>query len=175
MDVDIPALSFAYRWMKREVRRGYQRVVQTLVVALLRLLDPRNHGKAFVPLVRRLGLVPASVEIILVRDGQVYLTYRDDKFFTGWHTPGGYPRQRERYQDAVQRVAQRELGCSVEIERELGFVDHVDTPRFHDISLLVLCRVTDKEPQGGQWFAERPADLLEVHAMYWPYIEKELA
>lgn len=145
------------------------------LIELLDHVQPGNHGKAFVPLVKRLGLVPTSVEIVLVRDGQVYLTYRDDKHFTGWHTPGGYPSQREPYQDAVQRIAQRELGCSVEVVEIIGVVDHVDTPRFHDVSLLVLCRVTDEQPQGGEWFAERPADLLSVHAMYWPIIEKALA
>ena len=145
-----------------------------LLIELLANVRPHNHGKAFVPLVKALGLVPAGVEIILVDNHQVYLTHRDDEHFTGWHTPGGYLHQREEYADAANRVAQRELGCSVEVVRELATVSHVGTPRFHDVSILLLCKIADQEPQGGEWFAACPPDLLDVQAMYWPHIQQAL-
>lgn len=143
------------------------------LIELLGYLEPHKHGKAFMPLVRALGIPPTSVEVVIVQDGQVYLTYRDDAHFTGHHFPGGYIfgyPDNEEFEDTANRVAQRELGVTVEVVEVIGVVNHPKTERFHDVSVLLLCRVTGGELRNGEWFSEFPPDLLTAQEMYPDYI-----
>lgn len=145
-----------------------------LLIALLGRLQPGRHGKAFIPLKKAAG-VPVAVELVIVRGGKVLLTYRDDPFFKGWHTPGTYMEQGESWQDAAQRCADKEVKAKIHVLRVLEPVNHPDSPRFHDVSVLLLCEIIEGEEQAGEWFAECPADLIEVHRPFWPMIERCLA
>lgn len=141
---------------------------------LTRFLDrlrPGRWGKAFIPL-KKMG-VHCAIELVVIRNGKVLLTWRDDKFFTGWHTPGTYLEQGETWQDAAQRCADREIKARVDVIRVLDAHNHPDSPRFHDVCILLLCGMVG-EPQTGQWFSEMPPDLIPVHQKYWPAIESAL-
>lgn len=144
---------------------------QEKLVWFLDHLRPGRWGKAFIPL-KKMG-VHCAIELVVIRNGKVLLTWRDDKFFTGWHTPGTYLEQEETWQDAAQRCANREIKARVDAIRVIDTHNHPDSPRFHDVCVLLLCKMVG-EPQTGQWFSECPADLIPVHQKYWPAIEKEL-
>lgn len=122
--------------------------------------------------------VMLSVELILVRDGAVLLTYRKDRYtpeFTGWHFPGTYREPRKPLIKDAQRCATNELGPNVRITsaRGVGFFDHTDSPRFHDACWLIRCEF-EGEPHGGGWFSECPPDLIGVHQVYWPVVAEQL-
>lgn len=144
---------------------------QDKLVRFMDRLRPERWGKAFIPL-KKMG-VHCAIELVIIRKGEVLLTWRDDKFFTGWHTPGTYLEQEETWQDAAQRCANREIKAKVDMIRVLDTHNHPGSPRFHNVSVLLLCSIVG-EPQTGQWFSECPADLIPVHQKYWPAIESAL-
>lgn len=62
-----------------------------------------------------------TIEVVLIKDGGVVLTYRNIEPYKGyWHVPGGTLFYKEKIADAVKRVAKDELGVNVEIEKLLG-------------------------------------------------------
>lgn len=145
---------------------------QEKLVRFLKRLHPERWGKAFIPL-KELD-PPVAIELIIIRDGKVLLTWRTDSFFTGWHTPGSYLKKGETWQDAAQRCADREIKARVDVMCVLTAHNHPDSPRFHDVCILLLCEIGEGEPQTGEWFSEMPPDMIPEHRKYWPTIEKEL-
>jgi len=74
--------------------------------------------------VRSVPLV--SVDLVVHSDGGVVLGKRTNEPAKGeWFVPGGTVRKHESLEDAVQRVANEELGVGVTIERRLGVYEHV--------------------------------------------------
>jgi colanic acid biosynthesis protein WcaH len=75
-----------------------------------------------------------SVDLVVETDDGVVLGKRENEPAKGeWFVPGGCVRKHERLRDAVGRVARDELGCAVEIERQLGVYEHLyDTSEFDD-------------------------------------------
>lgn len=145
------------------------------LIALLEHLQPGRHGKVFISIKKKAGGVPMAVELVIVRNGKVLLTYRDDAFFKGWHTPGSYMEPGESWQDTAQRCADKELKVKIRVVQLIGSaVNHPDNPRFHDVSQLLLCEIVEGKPQAGKWFAQCPSDLIEVHRPHWPIIESYL-
>lgn len=118
--------------------------------------------------------VPTSIELVLIRDGKVLLTRRDDEFFQGAHIPGTYLKPGETYLEAAQRCAKKELGIDVHSVEPIGHaVNHPANNRFHDCSQLILCSFMG-EPGAGEWFAEKPDDLLAAQQEYWDIIKPHL-
>lgn len=118
-------------------------------------------------------VVPVAVELVLIRQGKVFLTWREDNFFRGWHFPGGFISPRETLIKTCQRIADRETpGLSIISVDVLDIVNNTDDPRFHCVSLIVKAQTFD-EPQSdhGCWFSEKPADLIEIHQPIWQKIK----
>lgn len=120
---------------------------------------------------------------LLINDerNHALLTWRDDAFYgAGWHIPGGIIRYKEQARDRIRKVAEEELGCSVEAEHTPILITESFSERRergHFISLLYRCRLTSdpsprlqagETPQRGQWrWHERaPEDLLPVQREY---------
>lgn len=140
-----------------------------LLIALLKHLEPGHWEEAFIPL-KKMG-VSCAVELVIISGRGVLLTWRDDVFFTGWHTPGTYLDQGETWEMAAKRCAKRELGVDVSVVRPLPPpMNNTDNPRFHDITVLLLCCITEGMPAKGRWFTQCPQDLIPVHQKYWPVI-----
>ncbi|MFC6765380.1 GDP-mannose mannosyl hydrolase [Natrinema soli] len=71
-----------------------------------------------------------SVDLIVKYEGGVLLGLRENEPAKGeWFVPGGTVLKNERLTEAVQRVAETELGCDVEIHEKLGVFEH-----FYDTS-----------------------------------------
>jgi colanic acid biosynthesis protein WcaH len=137
-------------------------------------------------------LTPLINVDLLIRDteGRTLLTWRADEFYgPGWHIPGGIIRFKENIATRIAKVAENELGCTVDSDpapltmREI-MAPHRDV-RGHFISLLYRCRLrtppapelaAGSPPQAGQWqwHEHCPDDLIRVHDMYRPWIAPTL-
>ncbi len=115
-------------------------------------------------------VVPASQELILIKNKQIYLTYRKDKWWQGWHTPGGTIRPRETIEETCQRIADNEIpGIQTTNARIIEVISALDNPRFHNVILLVKADFKGK-PTGGKWFPKFPPDFLEAQHRYIPIL-----
>lgn len=130
-------------------------------------------------------VVATAVEVILVRDGRALLTYRDetyDRVHIGWHFPGTYVSPGESLIDAARRCLKREteLSCFYDPRTKeghpIGVVNHAGSPRFHDLSLLILVKSDDRveESDTTRWFTSPPDDLIDAHKSYWSFVEPYL-
>lgn len=124
-------------------------------------------------------VVASGIELLLIRNGKIFLTWREDNFFRGWHTPGSYIGPKEKtLEQTAQRIADREVpGITILKIEIVETVPHPESPRVYDISLLVLVEFEGeiRESERGRWFSEKPDDLLDAHEPYWPVIERCLA
>lgn len=120
-----------------------------------------------------------SVDLVVVVDGGVVLAERTNEPARGeWFVPGGRVRKGEPLDDAVQRVAQSELGVGVEVEERLGAYDHFyATSEFDGVDKhyvahgFVVCpdgepEVNDDQHERVQVFDTRPSDCHEYVAAY---------
>lgn len=115
--------------------------------------------------------VPFGIEVVLVRDGKVFLSKRDFCGDVAYHTPGTYVAKDESFLQTAQRCADKEMKIRVASARPISPpVNHPFHPRFHDVTVLFLCEF-EGEPQGGEWFgaADFP-QLLQVQQEYGQYI-----
>lgn len=141
-----------------------------------------------------------NVDLLVVnRAGELLLTWRDDGHCgTGWHISGGCIRFKESFLERAQKTALREFGHEVQLGTEVIHVFEIFTQdprpiedqneRAHFITLVMAgsmpedFRVEDQalrpgEPGYMKWFAELPADLLQVQNCYreqWHIIKKKL-
>jgi colanic acid biosynthesis protein WcaH len=126
--------------------------------------------------------------LIKNKNGQVLLTWRDDRFYgPAWHIPGGIIRFKENIEDRIEKVALIELEASVRFAPEpihiRGLINSERDVRGHFISLLFLCELTSDlpketayikgDPRPGQWAWHNgaPKDLLKVHEAFRKYID----
>jgi len=98
-----------------------------------------------------------AIELLIVKDKKLLFVKRpsNDPYWPNkWHIPGGYLWYREPIKHALQRVAKRELGTSLDSSRFLGFLEFEskkENPRNHTVSLVFLCTPT-KAPKEGKLF-----------------------
>lgn len=111
--------------------------------------------------------VPTSVELVLILNGKVLLTRRNDKYFKGVHFPGSYLQPGETFLKAARRCAKRELKIKITAVEQVGrVINHPIHNRFHDCSVLLRCKFKG-EPIVGEWHVTKPKDLLKVQKEYW--------
>lgn len=154
--------------------------------------DPRQGLPA--PVFRLVSqLTPLLNVDLLIRDtaGRTLLTWRSDEFYgPGWHIPGGIIRFKENIATRIAKVAETELGCTVDFDPAPLSMREVMAPhrnvRGHFISLLYRCHprtppapelaAVGSPPQNGQWqwHNDCPDDLIHVHDMYRPWISPML-
>ena len=61
-----------------------------------------------------------AVEIVVVnRRGEMLLIWREDRYWHGWHFPGGLLRFGESFEERLQKTAQHELGVKIKSHRFL--------------------------------------------------------
>lgn len=110
-----------------------------------------------------------TVEIILKSEKGIYLTERQIEPCKGlWHFPGGTVRFGEKLQEAVERIAERELGIAVTKTRLLGYIEYpshylqgLDSPV--GIAFLVKSYSgtvkPNEEAKDGAWFKRLPTSM----------------
>ncbi|BCS55974.1 NUDIX domain-containing protein [Geobacter sp. SVR] len=128
-----------------------------------------------------------NVDLLLKDEqGRTLLAWRDDPYAgQGWHIPGGIVRFKETFAERICKVAQSELGCTIEFDPEPVAINQLihkerDT-RGHFISLLYRCRIPAAYiPQNAQylpgergylqWHDTCPDNLIVYHEIYRDYI-----
>lgn len=119
---------------------------------------------------------------------QILLTWRNDKFYRGWHIPGGIVRYKETFEKRINFVAKNELNSSVKYNpvpidiNEL--FDQKNDERGHFISLLFECHLVSQLdpkkkneniiPNHGEWKWHNscPNNLLDVQECYRKFFRK---
>lgn len=113
------------------------------------------------------GVVPRlAIELFVRRDdGAVLLTWRDDPQWRGWHVPGGFVGAGESLGDAARRIATRELGVELVLERVVDNYAWPDHPCGAVLSLLCACRC-EETPKDGEYFLQLPSPMVDHHAHF---------
>jgi hypothetical protein len=116
--------------------------------------------------------VPFFIDWVIINDtGQVFLSYRDDPHFKGWHFPGFFRTPGKDQLLDCQEKAAKELGADFKIKRikQSYLADRIDCPRFHHATLMALVEFEGK-PSKGEWFSEMPEDIIPLHQPDWQKI-----
>lgn len=88
-------------------------------------------------------------ELVITRKNhqEILLTPYEGYFRTGyWHIPGGFSQRNETIQQSCSRIAKRELGLDVRMQKVLGACKWTarEHPYGRPLSLYILCR--SREP-----------------------------
>ena len=108
-----------------------------------------------------------NVEVLLYNKIKgIYLTLRDIEPCKGqWHLPGGTVFYSESLNDAVIRIAKREIGIDVTSSKMVGYIEYYSHYKFgndHPVGLVfIITQYTgqpkvNNEASDGQWFSELP-------------------
>jgi len=162
--------------------------LDALIAALeARITDPKQGlPEAVFDLVTR--LTPMVNVDLLLKDSEnrTLLTWREDRFYGPvWHIPGGIIRFKETAAQRINKVAQTELGTTVEFnETPLAISEMMNQgrdTRGHFISLLYECRLTGPlaphlaftsgAPRHGvwAWHDAPPETLIPPQRVYQRY------
>lgn len=150
--------------------------------------DPKNGlpEELFLYVSRTTPLVNVD---LLIKDekGRTLLGWRDDKYAgRGWHVLGGIIRFKEKWEDRVKKVANKEIGTEVKFDSKPIALNQFFCPhneRGHFVSLLFKCfldssfilenkGLTEKDPGYLKWHEICPDNLVKCHDMYKKYINE---
>ena len=140
-------------------------------------------SKATFPLSRDLfnawcgSFVVPCVEIALLRNGEkgreIFLIYRHDEFFKGWHIPGSVIQPGQTIAVMLKKVADNELQHAQLRPQFLSWFEHMkgnapnESARGHVISLVFVSEVPESliESEIEKFFplTDVPGDLLPEH------------
>ena len=125
---------------------------------------------------------------LLIKDevGRTLMSWRDDQFAGfGWHVPGGIVRFKETLENRLRKVADNEIGTSVNFDPKPLEINQIivkarDT-RSHFISILYKCSLSEElvlnnnglsstDPGYLMWHDSCPDNLLKYHEIYRKYL-----
>jgi len=112
-----------------------------------------------------------SIDIIIKTSQGILFTKRAIEPFRGtWHLPGGAVLFKESVEDAVKRVAKRELGIDVNPKTLLGYIEYpgelYEGKEMHSVALAFLVEpLSDKitlnyESDAHSFFGNIPKNVL---------------
>jgi colanic acid biosynthesis protein WcaH len=125
---------------------------------------------------------------LLVKDenGRTLLAWRDDQYSgKGWHVPGGIVRYKESLETRVKKVAETEIGASIDFDPKPLAINQIihneGRDRSHFISILYKCSlpsvfapdnkgISNTEPGYLMWHETCPDNLLKLHEIYRKYL-----
>lgn len=140
--------------------------------SLLKKIDNPHQGlpqTIFEALVKIVPLV--ACELVIVSKKGILMTWRKDKWWTGWHFPGGLLRYQESFNERIQKVAWDELGVQISSYKFLHEKNYTHSQRGHEVSLIFLCK-TKMEPKNGKFFKRMPKNIIESHKELWAKVKK---
>ena len=126
-----------------------------------------------------------NVDLLIVNErNEKLLTWREDQFYgPGWHIPGGIIRFKELTETRISKVAELELGTSVNWEPRPVVIREIMNPnrdiRGHFISMVYKCKLIGplrienaaSDPEkllNGQWrwFSVMPPNMIRPHLQF---------
>ena len=131
-----------------------------------------------------------NVDLLIVNSkSEILLTWRNkgEKYKPGWHVPGGIIRYKEKIHQRIKKVAKKELGVSIYLEKKPIEINEIflnQKNRAHFISILYLCRLKSKllklqkfksgNPVVGNWKWHKsvPRNFIKPHYIYKKFFKK---
>ena len=165
--------------------------LKTIITGLWHKIDDPRKGLPEELFLFVTTITPMINVDLLIKDNErrTLLVWREDKYASGWHIPGGIIRFKETIEQRIHEVAWQELGATVKFQDTPVAIRQVIIPhrdeRGHFISLLYCCQLQSPldrarkylsgRPCNGQWkwHETYPDDMLKVHDMYKNFIEGE--
>ena len=128
-----------------------------------------------------------NVDLLLKdQENRTLLSWRSDQYCgQGWHVPGGIIRFKETLEDRINKVAENEIGASIEFDpKPIALNQVIDgelVTRGHFISILYRCYlISSFEPKNAglvegdpgylRWYSSCPDNLLKNQHFYREYI-----
>ncbi|RYG23009.1 NUDIX hydrolase [bacterium] len=119
-------------------------------------------------------LVPRVAVCLQVRGprGEILLAQRSPEMETmpgAWHYPGAFLLLGETLEACAERIARKELGASINAQRQVGFFEDLDgDPRGHVIDLVLEVELASppqatEETGALQFFANVPDNVAFYH------------
>src|SRR5215831_2608083 len=140
--------------------------IKTLIPLLGRIQQPEEGLplEVFEVLTKIVPFVACEL-VIRNEEGGLLLTYREDKFWTGWHFPGGLMRFNDTFKKRLELVVKNELRSNLKAHKFLFPINYSypkQNPRGHVVSLVFLCELAVK-PKVGTLFTSMPSDIVNDH------------
>lgn len=132
---------------------------------------------------RIFGTVCAEIAVIKNKDKnpEIFLTYRKDKFFKGWHIPGRVCIPTEKISNTLRRVYEEEIKMSIAKQKFFDWFERPfgkgmgQSPRGHEFSFVFMAESKNKvrENSTEKFFPlnKLPKDLI---LSQMPIVEKLL-
>lgn len=121
-----------------------------------------------------LNIVPfVACELVVINKKGILLTWRNDKWWKGWHFPGGLMRYGENFDERIQKTAQNELGVNITGYKFLFIKNYNQGVRGHTVSLFFLCK-SDMKPKDGKFFKKMPKNIIKEHKELWEMIRSKI-
>ncbi|HVV39394.1 MAG TPA: NUDIX domain-containing protein [Candidatus Paceibacterota bacterium] len=121
------------------------------------------------------------IELCVVRlyEGkvQILLTHRIDKYWSGWHIPGGMWRTRHTLEQGIAHLSRLELGPepSLTLLAKGEWEKWLDHPYDVPISHIAICTARDVvETDKMQWFDGVPKGMIADHGHHARFINNVL-
>jgi len=145
------------------------------LVTLLKKIDNPHNGLPQPIFDALCGVVPfAGCELIVMnKKGELLLTWREDKWWKGWHFPGGLMRHRETVDERIKKMALHEIGLRVKKYQFLFPINYHTGLRNHVTSLIFLTHSECVEQ--GTFFKTMPKDIIPDHRIIWRHVQKALS
>lgn len=173
------------------MNQGAHPNIEAAVASLIDAVPDPSMGlpdKVFCYISRMTPLVNVDL-LIKDEDSRTLLSWRNDAYDgIGWHVPGGIVRFKERLETRVAKVAELEIGASVQFDpRPIDlhqFIHREREIRGHFISLLYRCflpstykpinkGLSEKDAGYLAWHDRCPENLLHIHEVYRKYINSK--
>ena len=151
------------------------------------ILDPKSGlPKEVFHLISRLTPLVNVDLLIKDKNNRTLLAWRDDQFAgKGWHIPGGIVRYKETLETRISKVAENEIGASLNFNSVPIAMNQVlckHQTRGHFISFLYECwfdspfvptnnTLSPDDPGYLQWHNHCPENMVKVHEMYRSFID----
>ncbi|TAN45672.1 MAG: NUDIX domain-containing protein [Rhodospirillales bacterium] len=152
-----------------------QRELKELVTLLKKISRPKRDlpQPVFDALIPVLPFIACEL-VVTNHRGEILLTWRDDRYWKGWHFPGGLLRYGESFLHRIRYVARHELGVRVTRARFLSVLNYPGAGRGHGVSLVWHCTV-DRTPKKGKFFRRMPHGIIWEHRRVWKNVRVTLA
>lgn len=128
--------------------------------------------KLFDTLVKLVPFVGCEL-LIFNKKREFLLLWRNDKYWRGWHCPGGLIRFKESFEERIEAVAKTKLGVHVMSSQLVDVSNCIDNPREHVIILVFICRIRGT-PKAGKFFSKIPKNTLKHHREYLERVLKKI-
>jgi len=126
-------------------------------------------------IVSRIPTVNAEVALVHPDGDKIFLTWRDDAYFYGWHLPGSFVFFRKSWYETCQRVIKKEVSPELRLERikfvtTFNFRTVKQDPRGHANPTLFLAYSDTAgenllrrfRSEKGKFFGELPTEIMQV-------------